>query len=584
LAYLAIARKYRPNSFEEMVGQNHVTATLRNAILRQRIHHAYLFCGARGVGKTTAARAFARALSCAQGPTPEPCGECPSCKAILAGSSPDLTEIDGASNNSVDDVRELRESVRYPPSIGRYRIYLIDEVHMLSNAAFNALLKTLEEPPPHVVFLFATTEADKLPDTILSRVQRFDFRRMPIRVVVDRLRSIAAAEGAVVSEAGLRMIARAGEGSMRDAQSLLDKVISFGGAEISDDAVSETLGLVDRSLLIGLFEGLLRGDLVRCLDVVATVHDWGHDPARLVAELLEMVRDAAFITLSEGARKHVDLPEEERDALAKLTEGVPSEVLVRLFHALLDTHEAVVRAPRPRAVLELALVRMADPRPVQPVAALVARLEQMERRARQSSGAGSTTPREPPRRNAGPIGRANRAPSPATGTPLAGSPPAPLSSPSEPPLNRWRTSGGGPAAPESEPTLPAAATDADRWAAFVRAVSRANPPVSALDGATGRREDQVLVVTVASSRKLAEAKRAAERPDVQRALQTCYGAQAKLRLEASLASRRPGIDPELERLVVADPAVQAILRHLDATLLDITPDHPPTGPLPGDAP
>ncbi len=235
MSYLAIARKYRPATFDEIVGQDHVTRTLKNAITAGRVHHAFLFCGARGVGKTTAARALAKALNCAEGPSPEPCGVCTSCEEVTKGNSPDLIEIDGASNNSVDDIRSLRETVGYAPTTGRYKVYLIDEVHMLSKAAFNALLKTLEEPPPHVIFLFATTEPEKILDTILSRVQRFDFKRIPVQVVADRLKAIASAEGAELSNASLRTIARAGEGSMRDAQSLLDKVISFGGSgEISD--------------------------------------------------------------------------------------------------------------------------------------------------------------------------------------------------------------------------------------------------------------------------------------------------------------------------------------------------------------
>ena len=214
-----------------------------------------------------------RALNCAEGPSPEPCGVCTSCEEVTKGNSPDLIEIDGASNNSVDDIRSLRETVGYAPTTGRYKVYLIDEVHMLSKAAFNALLKTLEEPPPHVIFLFATTEPEKILDTILSRVQRFDFKRIPVQVVADRLKAIASAEGAELSNASLRTIARAGEGSMRDAQSLLDKVISFGGSgEISDAQVAETLGLIDRALLHGMLGGLVEGDPEGCLSVIDTVY------------------------------------------------------------------------------------------------------------------------------------------------------------------------------------------------------------------------------------------------------------------------------------------------------------------------
>jgi DNA polymerase-3 subunit gamma/tau len=393
VSYLAIARKYRPATFDEIVGQTHVTRTLRNALAHERIHHAYLFCGARGVGKTTAARAFAKALNCVEGPTPDPCGVCVSCTEIATGTSPDLIEIDGASNNSVDDIRELRDNVSYLPTRGTYKIYLVDEVHMLSKAAFNALLKTLEEPPAHVVFLFATTEPSKIPDTILSRVQRFDFKRIPIQAVTGRLSEIASAEGAEISEASLRLIARSGEGSMRDAQSLLDKVISFAGSKaISDDEVTGILGLIDRTLLHRTLEGLVTGTPATVLDVVDTVYGYGFELAQFTEELMEVVRNATFLRLSKDARKYVDIPDDEVAQLARIVDGVEPEQLQRLFSALIDVHDQVSRAPRPRLVLEMAVARLATPRPVVPVAALVERLDELERRARHTKKAGGAAP------------------------------------------------------------------------------------------------------------------------------------------------------------------------------------------------
>ena len=239
-----------------------------------------------GVGKTTAARALAQALNCTEGPTPDPCGVCTSCQEIRAGTSPDLIEIDGASNNSVDDIRDLRETVKYAPTQGAYKIYLVDEVHMLSKAAFNALLKTLEEPPSHVIFLFATTEPNKIPDTILSRVQRFDFLRIPSAAVVARLASIATSEGATISENALRLIAHAGEGSMRDSQSLLDKVIAFAGPDINDEEVAETLGLIDRSLLYLMLEGLVGGAPEKCLQAIDQVYGYGFELSQFTTEPL----------------------------------------------------------------------------------------------------------------------------------------------------------------------------------------------------------------------------------------------------------------------------------------------------------
>ena len=383
MSYLAIARKWRPMVFDEIVGQKHVTRTLQNAIRMERIHHAFLFTGPRGVGKTTVARILARALCCEQGPTPEPCGTCVLCTAILAGSAPDVIEIDGASNNSVDDVRELREGVRYLPSQARYRIYIIDEVHMLTRQAFNALLKTLEEPPPHVIFMFATTEPQKIPETIISRVQRFDFKRIPGGQVAGRLAAICEAEGVTVSEHSLRLVARAGEGSMRDAQSLLDQVISFAGLVIEDRQVTELLGLVDRGLLYKMLDGLVGGEPGRCLDAIAKVHDFGFEMDQFTAELLELLRNAALVAMAPDERRHLDLSDEEIDRLRKLASGMSPDVFARWFDALLDVHDRVARAGRPRMVLEMAVARLASIQPVQGLDRVMSRLEDLDRRLRQ---------------------------------------------------------------------------------------------------------------------------------------------------------------------------------------------------------
>lgn len=391
-AYVAIARKWRPLTLEEMAGQTHVTRTLKNALASGRIHHAFLFTGARGVGKTTAARALARALQCAEGPTATPCGVCGLCVAILAGTCPDVIEIDGASNNSVDDIRDLRDGVRYLPAVARFRVYVIDEVHMLSKGAFNALLKTLEEPPPHVKFIFATTEVNKIPETILSRVQRFDFKRISASVVVNRLRHICDAEGIAISDAALRMVARAGEGSMRDAQSLLDQVISFGGQNPEDGQVADILGMVSRAVLYEMLTGLVKGEPDRCLDAIAEVHENGYEIAQFTGELLELVRNAALVALSPGARKHLDVPEEEKERLAALVDGMSAEHLSRTFQTLLEVHDQVARATRPRLVLEMAVARLVSVRPAQNLGPLIDRLVELERRMR---GSGVTVP--PPR-------------------------------------------------------------------------------------------------------------------------------------------------------------------------------------------
>lgn len=550
MAYLAIARKYRPATFDDIVGQDHVTRTLRNAIERQRIHHAYLFCGARGVGKTTAARALAKSLNCEKGPTADPCGECSSCVDISRGTSPDLIEIDGASNNSVDNVRELRESVRFAPSQGRKKIYLVDEVHMLSNAAFNALLKTLEEPPEHIVFLFATTEPHKIPDTILSRVQRFDFKRIPVSGVVQRLASIAEQEGVQISETGLRLIARAGEGSMRDSQSLLDKVISFGGEQIEDGSIADVLGLVDRRLLHDMLAHLLRGEPSEAIDLIARVHELGFEMQQFSAELLEWVRHATMARLSPSVHKHLDLPEDDLQRLLEVTEGVPEDVLHRLFHALLKNHEQVVRASRPRMVMEMAVARVAGIKPAEALPQLLARLESLEKRLRGrgpgapsggGGGGGHSTSR-----------RVERGPQRRHRMPHAARP------------SGGRASRSRATTPRIDPD----ASDDDRWAAFQKVLHQVG--ATTLPTGTPRRERKALVLTVAKGRAWAAARREAQDPEVGSQLQAIYGPGVELRLVESLASQRRDIDPGLEQKVLADPACQRILRTLDATLVDIT--------------
>ncbi len=391
MSYVAIARKWRPTRFEDIVGQGHVTRTLQNAIRLDRVHHAFLFTGARGVGKTTCARVLARALNCeaGDGPTPDPCGTCGSCTDIASGSASDVIEIDGASNNSVDDIRDLRDSVRYLPQRGRRKIYIVDEVHMLSRGAFNALLKTLEEPPPHVVFIFATTEPHKIPDTILSRVQRFDFKRIPMATVVQRLQTVCEGEGLQISEGGLRLIARAGEGSMRDSQSLLDRIASFAGDAATTDQVAEVLGLVDRALLYNMLEGVVKGQADLCLDTIDRVDAYGFDLSEFTSEMLELIRNATLVGLSPGSKRHVDVPEDELAQLTELSQAVPSDVLVRSFHVMLEVHEQVARSARPRMVLEMAVARLVSIRPARGMDQLLERVELLQRRVLHQVGSGA---------------------------------------------------------------------------------------------------------------------------------------------------------------------------------------------------
>jgi len=420
MSYLVLARKYRPQRFSELVGQEHVARTLTNAIAQNRVHHAFLFTGARGVGKTSAARILAKALSCVKGPTAEPCGVCESCVEIAAGNSVDVVEIDGASNTGVDDVRTLREGVRYLPAKGRLKIYIIDEVHMLSTSAFNALLKTLEEPPAHVVFIFATTEAHKIPTTILSRTQRYDFKLIPTARLVSHLEGILTAESIPFQPDGLRLLARQAAGSVRDGLSLLDQVIAYvGEATISREIVSEVLGVADRSLLVDLARHVLDRDVAATLRLLAAAVERGLDLGQLARAFLSLLRDIEVVARVGGSELAdlIDATPDEIEVLRGLA-GTATGIAARspgggaaadrvpvLFDRWARAVEEAGKASQPRLLLEMAAVDLCQAEPLEPLGDLLERLEALEGRL----GAGGGGP--------GPTGEGSRggarAPAPA---------------------------------------------------------------------------------------------------------------------------------------------------------------------------
>ncbi|SHJ68174.1 DNA polymerase III, tau subunit [Malonomonas rubra DSM 5091] len=380
MSYLVLARKWRPQLFDDLVGQEHVSQTLKNAINADRVHHAFLFTGARGVGKTSAARIFAKALNCEKGPTVEPCGVCPSCVEITAGQGVDVFEIDGASNTGVDDIRELRENIRYLPSNSRYKIFIIDEVHMLSINAFNALLKTLEEPPDHAKFIFATTEPHKIPITILSRCQRFDFRKIGQPQVQGRLRYIIDHEKVSISDAGLSMIARSGGGSMRDALSTLDQVIAFCGEKVADKDLQNLLGLVSRRLLLDCIEAILDRDAQRALLLLQKVDEHGHSFRQFCQQLVELVRALVIIKVAEQPGVLLDFSESELQDLRELAHPASLDDLQRLLSALIKAEADLALSNYPRLTLEMVLVKLASLPSSIDVSALVKKLESLERK------------------------------------------------------------------------------------------------------------------------------------------------------------------------------------------------------------
>ena len=376
MAYTVLARKYRPQSFGDLVGQEHVARTLGNAIEADRVAHAFLFTGVRGVGKTTTARLLAKALNCEKGPTPTPCNECGPCADITAGIDVDVQEIDGASNNSVEDVRRLQESLPYRPQRDRYKIVIVDEVHMLSAGAFNAFLKTLEEPPDHVKFIFATTESHKVPVTIRSRCQQYDFRLIPHRLIAERVGSILDTEGLAADDEAISVVAREAAGSMRDALTLLDQLVAISDDRITADTVAASLGIAAREALYEVARAVLEGDGAGVVHAVDGLADKSVDMQHFARQLLELMRDLVVLKLDAG--DPAAWVPEERESAESLIDGIDILELQRAFRATSLVMDEMAHSPNPKLMLEMGLVRVATRPPLQSVSELLARLDAMQ--------------------------------------------------------------------------------------------------------------------------------------------------------------------------------------------------------------
>jgi DNA polymerase-3 subunit gamma/tau len=479
MSYQVLARKWRPQNFDEVVGQDHITRTLKNALEMGRIAHAFLFSGARGVGKTSVARILAKALNCVHGPTPAPCNQCQSCLEITQGHSLDVLEIDGASNRGIDEVRELRENIKYLPSRGGYKVFIIDEVHSLTKDAFNALLKTLEEPPAHAVFVLATTESHKVPVTILSRCQRYDFKRLSTAAIQAHLSRLAEREGWHLPSEGIQLIAQEAEGGMRDAQGLLDQVITFGGPEISLSDMARILGVTDRRLILETLDAILHRQGARILEIIADCHDHGHDLRRFYQDLLFFGRHLVIAGLGPECRHLADIADQEWDSVQKLARQTSLAHLFNLLTSLLKGEEELRRSPLPRLSLEILLLKLVSLEPLLDLDNWLDRLAALESRL------GSPQAGRPP------LAESVLPPPPAPQVQEARSAEKP----------DWAAAAGRKSTPETAPI------DAEHWHLFVQFVEKkgGGPLAGKLHGSRFlKQEDGRLYINPAAGWKLAQ--------------------------------------------------------------------------------
>ena len=517
MAYLVLARKYRPQRFGEMTGQEHVVRTLSNALARDQLAHAFLFTGPRGVGKTTAARLVAKAVNCEKGPTAEPCGACTPCVEIAEGRAVDVVEIDAASNNGVDNVRDIVEAVKYRPARDRYKVFVVDEVHMLSQGAFNALLKTLEEPPPHVLFVLATTDVHKVPETIVSRCQRFDFKRLGMQEIAAQLGKVAGAEGMRLSAAALALVARQAEGGMRDALSLLDQIRAACGDAPSDAEVAEALGTVDAAAVSRIGAALVRRDGAAVLAEVEALDARGLETRRVAEEIVRHLRNVVVARLAPGAP--LDLSDAELSEVRAQADGADPAQLTRLFDVVQRAVVDVKLSEQPRYALEVALLKGVFLAPGAEVSELIGRLEALSGGALPPAGGGGPGVR--PTSTRSPASTATATPDrevAAFGTPGCAAGPAPAS----------------PADPPGDP----AGAPADVWRAAVAEIEKVSPLaapalkqatlLAVREGAVAIQLPQGLYATTAERR----------RGEVEAAFARFFG--RPMRLEIAIGPAAPG--------------------------------------------
>jgi DNA polymerase III subunit gamma/tau len=555
MAYQVLARKWRPQNFSSLVGQEPIVTALRNALQEGRIAQAYLFSGIRGVGKTTAARVLAKALNCERGPAADPCNECQPCIEITRGSDIDVIEVDAATYSKVEQVRELTESLRYGPARDRYKVVVLDEIHRLSRQAFDALLKIVEEPPPHLVFIFATTEIDAVPATVLSRCQEFNFRRVPSHELSAYLRTITEAEGIKASDTALRLIARAGEGSVRDSVALLDQLATFGSGAIADEDTVRLLGGLDTALFQTLIAGILTGDPQAVGAAVRRVEEEGWDPRHVYGQFLAFCRDALHLAMG-GSPEQVDLPAEEAQALAVTAKASGYENLLRLMSQLLASEPNVRRSDTGALAVEIAWLRAAELPKLTRVEEILAGTWQpgaAPAAAARPAAAPRPAPSAPP--PAAPMPSPPRSTPPPPVAPQASAPPArpapPPAAPVPPPASRPATPAGARAMPH------------DPVRAFLDEVSKRRPHLAGyIESAEDLRfEDNRLTIlaTPGDAMLRSRLQQEANRQAVEESLAAVWGPGTAWRLaegqsKAPAAAETARTDPAAE-----NPAVQTVL-------------------------
>ena len=555
MSYQVMARERRPEFFDEVVAQDHIVKTLQNAIRTDRIAQAYLFSGPRGTGKTTTARLLAKALNCDDGPTPTPCGKCPSCIAIKEGRSLDVREIDGASTNSVDDVRQLREEVGYAASKGKRKVYIIDEVHMLSMSAFNALLKTLEEPPPHVVFIFATTELNKVPDTILSRCQRYNFRRIPTGEIVGELKKIVAQKKIDADEEALFLIGRKADGALRDALSLMDQVISFSDGSIRADDVRSLLGIVPRDMFFSLTDAIADDDGSTGLRIVNSLMEEGGDIGEFVEGLVEHFRHL-LVARIEGEVIGADLPEADLKHYQEAAQVFQEQDLLRMLNTVADLELNIGRVGDPRFWLELTIIKLVKAASTADLQTVIDQLSNV-----QASSARPSLPRAAERSASVPSPaprRSLRSPAPAERTPAQEKPAAPETK----------------EAPEPDDDEPAPAVSVDlstllnRWEEVVNLVREQKVSVGTFlsEGVPKSLDDDLVLVMFKRHRDFYANRVRRNKDTVEAALKTVFGVQ--LRIDCKVDYDDLPEEVVKEQRVEEDEHVQMALRIFNGEVVE----------------